>query len=290
MNYKLIRVVAGVIGCGIASQAATTVNTVHRHAYGANIGWINARGDVAHGASLGLLYATGYLWSANCGWIGLGNTPANGWHYSNTSSVDWGVNHDGAGNLSGYAYGANIGWVTFEQTRGKPRIDLLTGKLSGSVWSANVGWISLSNSVAHVQTDTLATGPDTDGDGIPDAWEYAQTGNLTTLAGASADWDQDGVPDVDEYGTGTDPRNYESRLAITAFTRTSGTDATTWTVEPTRLYRLQQSDSLTGTPVWVDSGLGTLLPGSGPVLTKQVAAPSATNRFYRVKAIVPLQP
>lgn len=287
-SFPLIMLTVGMLAA--SSHAATTINPTNHQAYGANIGWIDARGDVTHGAALGLLYATGYLWSANCGWICLGNTPINGWQYSNASATDWGVNHDGTGILTGYAYGANIGWVTFEQTRGKPRIDLLTGKLFGSVWSANLGWISLDNSVTQIQTDTLATGPDTDGDGIPDAWEYAQTGNLTTLAGGGADWDLDGVTDVDEYGTGTDPRTYESRLAITAFTHTSATDATTWTVEPTRLYRLQQSDRLAGAPVWLDSGLGVLRPGTGRTLTRKVAAPSATNRFYRVKAIVPLQP
>lgn len=289
MKYSaLILLVSGMLA--VTSRAATTVNSVHHYAYGANIGWIDARGDATHGAMLGLLYATGDLWSANLGWISLGNTPTNGWHYSNASPGDWGVNHDGAGNLAGYAYGANVGWVAFEQAHGKPRIDLVTGHLSGYAWSGNIGWISLSNSVAHVQTDTLAPGPDTDADGIPDAWEYAQAGNLTTLAGGSADWDHDGVTDVDEYGADTDPFDDAARLAITAFTRTTGIDETTWSVESTRLYRLQQTGSLTGTPVWADSGLGVIPPGPGHALTKQVAAPSATNRVYRVKAIVPLQP
>jgi hypothetical protein len=33
--------------------------------------------------------------------------------YSNTSGTDYGVNHDGAGELFGYAWGANIGWIQF---------------------------------------------------------------------------------------------------------------------------------------------------------------------------------
>ena len=46
------------------------------------------------------------------GWIHLGDgTPANGIRYQNNSASDYGVNHDGLGNLSGLAYGANIGWI-----------------------------------------------------------------------------------------------------------------------------------------------------------------------------------
>ena len=68
------------------------------------------------------------------------------------------MNNDGLGNLRGYAYGANIGWINFEQTYGQPKVNLLTGQLSGYVWSANCGWISLSNAVAYVQTDTIQQG------------------------------------------------------------------------------------------------------------------------------------
>ena len=54
------------------------------------------------------------------------------------------MNQDGLGNLRGYAWGANIGWLIFSST-GAPKVDLFTGKLGGYVWSANCGWISLSN-------------------------------------------------------------------------------------------------------------------------------------------------
>ena len=54
-------------------------------------------------------------------------TPTNGHAYANNSAADWGVNHDGAGRLTGYAWGANIGWVAFEQTHGQPQVDLRTG-------------------------------------------------------------------------------------------------------------------------------------------------------------------
>ena len=55
----------------------------------------------------------------------------------------------------------------------------------------------------HVQTDLLDAGPDIDGDGLPDAWEFFQTNTLAVLG--AGDFDSDGVPDSDEYVAGTHP-------------------------------------------------------------------------------------
>jgi hypothetical protein len=272
------------------APAATSIDPAHPYAYGANVGWVNFRGDVANGAVLGQSYCTGYVWSANCGWICLGNGPTNGWQYSNTAANDWGVNHDGLGNLTGYAYGANVGWIAFEQTNGLPRVDLLTGNLSGYAYGANIGWISLSNAQAFVQTDTLSPGPDTDGDGIPDPWEYRMAGNKTTLWGDGHDADGDGASDVQEAGADTDPLDETDFLAITALHRLSDTNHLTWTIEPTRLYRLEHTAALTNGASWPDSGLGQMIPDPGATMTRGVFDPASTTRFYRVKAVVPLSP
>ena len=270
------------------SQAATTVDVGHPYAYGANIGWVNAQGDGTNGAVLGQSFCTGYLWSANCGWISLGNGPTNGWQYSNTAANDWGVNHDGYGYLRGFAYGANIGWINFE-TNGNARIDLMTGNLSGYAYGANIGWISLSNAFASVQTDILSYGPDSDSDGIPDAWEYQTTGTLTNLANGG-DADNDNVPDQDEFTADTDPLNGSSHLAITALNRSTPTNLVTWSVEPTRFYRLEQAQTISNQTVWSDSGFGVFPPNTTPTVTRSVVNPASTTQFYRARAIVPLAP
>src|SRR4030095_16112790 len=128
---------------------------------------------------------------------------ANGSRYQNNSAADFGVNNEGGGNLRGFAYGANIGWINFTNRDATgaffdgPKVDLLTGRLSGFAWSANCGWISLSNAQAFVQTDTIRMGVDTDGDGIPDAWELQFAGNLPTM-NAGTDTDHDGFSDLQE--------------------------------------------------------------------------------------------
>jgi Regulator of chromosome condensation (RCC1) repeat len=136
-------------------RAATTIDPVNKYAYGANIGWIDWRGDTGHGAVTGASFCSGHIYSANVGWISLGSgNPANGSDYQNLSATDFGVNQDGLGNLRGYAYGANIGWINFE-ANGAPSVDLTSGRLSGYIYSANCGWISLSNAFAFVQTATF---------------------------------------------------------------------------------------------------------------------------------------
>ena len=282
---KTLLIAASSAWLAATAFAASTIDPAHPHAWGANIGWLDMQGDVANGTAVGQSYCAGYAWSANCGWICLGNGPTNGWRYSNASLADWGVNHDGQGRLSGYAWGANIGWINFEQTNGVPRVDLPTGNLSGHVWGENVGWISLNNAQAYVRTTTLSPGPDNDGDGIPDPWEY-QTAEDTNTLFSGHDQDGDGAFDEEEYAADTDPMDGEDLLEIVSAQSLRGTNRTEWTVEPTRFYRLEQAAAATNGALWTDSGLGLMAPGPGATMARD--AVDSTSRFYRVKAVVPL--
>jgi Bacterial TSP3 repeat len=272
-------------------QAATTIDPVNHFAYGANIGWIESRGDTNNGAVIGEYVCSGYLYSANVGWINLGTgSPANHIQYQNNSGSDFGVNNDGLGNLRGYAYGANIGWINFENT-GAPKVDLKTGKLSGYIYSANVGWISLSNAVAFVQTDIIASGADTDGDGLPDAWEYQHFGNLS--ATPNADPDGDGMTNLQEYLADTDPLNASDNLRITSF-NTTLTPAfrqmnLTWTSKPTRCYFIQKQANLDPASLWLDCGLGAIASG-GSFTSASYFDAQTPSRFSRIQAQRPLAP
>jgi hypothetical protein len=288
MKSGNLSVTALFCGLVLTAPAATTINATNVHAYGANIGWINWRGDTNTGAVIGEYVCSGNIYSANTGWIHLGgNAPANGIQYQNNSAADYGVNHDGLGNLRGYAYGANIGWVNFENA-GNPRVDLKTGVLSGSIYSANCGWISLSNAFASVQTDTIAPGADTDGDGMADAWELLHFGTLA--AGPNTDPDGDGATNLQEYLAGTDPNSASSSLIITAYTTTPGGTLATlaWQSVLSRCYFIEQTLDL-AVPSWFDTGLGIVAP-DGATTTRNFADTNAPARFYRVRAVKPLSP
>jgi hypothetical protein len=265
--------------------AATTINSANNYAYGANLGWLDWRGDTNNGAVIGEYVCSGYIYAANVGWIDLGGgAPTNGIQYQNLSTNDFGVNHDGLGNLRGYAYGANIGWVNFENN-GAAGVDLLTGRLSGSVYSANCGWISLSNAVAFVQTDSVQLGALAP-DGLPVAWLLQNFG--TTNVNVNADPDLDGQSNGQEYLAGTDPNSAASLLKITAITRGTPAPASTvinWNAVATRFYAVQARPSL-ASGAWGNYA-------SQPTLGWNSASFNdfnPTNEFFRVRAYRPLTP
>jgi hypothetical protein len=294
MKARLI-LLAGCLLTFPAATATTTIDVVQKHGWSGNLGWTNWRDPAATGAAVGEYVCTGHVWSANCGWIHLGDgTPANGIRYSNAGS-DFGVNveppHSAGGQsmakLRGYAYGANIGWIRFEDI-GNPMVSLLTGRLSGHAWSANCGWLSLGDAAWFVATTTLLPGADSDGDGIADAYEYeyTQPDSLTMLS-AVGDFDGDGTPDVEEYEAGTDPVSSQSKLRTTVFRIVGGNSTLTWESVAGRTYRITSSTTM------LPESWSVLLDGivaDGSTTSRAVAAAASAERFFRVEVYRPLVP
>jgi hypothetical protein len=119
--------------------------------------------------------------------------------------------------------------------------------------------------------------PDSDGDGIPDAWETRHGLNPDRAADALEDPDGDGASNRQEFLAGTDPRNASSvfRLAV-------GRDGAAWSLrflaQAARAYRLEIADSVTGP--WTRSQ--DIIPGN---TAREVSVPlpwDAAQRFYRM--------
>lgn len=284
MNIHTLVPIAFIAAAAHALHAAPDA-----YAYGANTGWINC--NTGNGVYVGDFILSGSMYSANLGWISMGDgTPANGYAYSNASAGDFGVNQDGLGNLSGYAYSANTGWINFGWATvndpNRPRFSLATGAFAGFAYSANTGWINLGTGYLAVGQVTRT---DSDGDGMDDAWESANFGNLTT-AGIGSDFDGDGQSDAAESIAGTGPKAVDDYLRITSLTPLdSGLTQTSvvFSSNEKRLYRIEHCTDLA---TWSDSGLGTFSPDNGPTTEKTFTVPGSTSRFYRVVSVRPINP
>jgi len=124
------------------AQGSSNIDPVEKWAWGTNAGWLNLR-PADGGVEVYEFHLRGWAWGENIGWVHFGTHTGPDQHtYSNTSPDDYGVNHDGAGNLSGYAWSSNVGWINFAPSNGGVTVDLATGSFDGYAWAENVGWIS----------------------------------------------------------------------------------------------------------------------------------------------------
>src|SRR3989344_7501382 len=107
----------------LASSTDGTIDSTYKYAWGENIGWVN------FGTSNGNVHVTdsalsGYALSETVGWINLED-----------------VVNDGQGNLSGLAWGENVGYIKFNPTNGGGIINS-SGEFTGSALGENIGWVN----------------------------------------------------------------------------------------------------------------------------------------------------
>jgi hypothetical protein len=89
--------------------AASNIDSTDKYAWNENSGWLNFN-DPNGGVTVYNDHLEGYVWAENVGLIRLGTHTSGGTHtYANSSDTDYGVNNDGTGNLSGYAWSENAG-------------------------------------------------------------------------------------------------------------------------------------------------------------------------------------
>ena len=129
--------------------------------------------------------------------------------------------------------------------------------------------------------------PDTDHDGMPDAWEDANGFNRNNPNDAALDADGDGMTNLQEYIAGTDPHNAGSKLKIDSIVINGGARDIRFQAIGGKSYTLLYRDSLV-TGAWAKLKNGSLPPGPSLPLTLTDNSPATGGRYYRI--VTPAQP
>lgn len=147
-------------------------------------------------------------------------------------------------------------------------------------------YVVVSNAIGVVTSSVATltvTGGDTDGDGMPDAWESAN-GTNPGVNDANVDLDGDGMTNLREYWAGTSPTNAASALRFNAVLLSGNQLVFNFTAVSNRGYTVQTQATVGGSwQKWQDVGAAS----SNRTLWLTNAA-VGTNRFYRL--VTPLQP
>ena len=168
-------------------------------------------------------------------------------------------------------------------------VSTLVISLPDSATQVAVRVVAFNNSASEIwnvddiEVAGLLTGgpvnPDTDGDGVEDAWEQLYFTNLTSVT-TTSDFDGDGFIDLHEFLAGTDPLSPTSLLkAVSVSNATAGAWIVRWQSASNRVYRLSRAADLF-------SGfepIASNLPAVPPVNVYTDAAPTNAVQTYRVE-------
>lgn len=129
---------------------------------------------------------------------------------------------------------------------------------------------------------TVFGATDTDGDGLPDAWEMEHQldeNDSTGVNGPDGDPDNDRFRNIEEYLAGTDPRDSESLLEITS--QANGGRRLTWKSVPGKAYRVYATAMVTE----AFEPLSGAINATTTTATYADPAPAVANKFYRVEVL-----
>jgi len=141
-------------------------------------------------------------------------------------------------------------------------------RFSGAIASLQI----YDQALTDEEVASLSVDPnDTDGDGLPDAWEIASFGNLDQ--DAADDFDSDGTDNLTEFRLGLAANSGSSRFALTG----GAGGSIQWPSVTGVTFRIERSTTLTGWDV-----LEASYPGTDGTTSYTDPAPPTGRAFYRV--------
>jgi hypothetical protein len=159
--------------------------------------------------------------------------------------------------------------------------DALVHIAAGCIAGEGLLAVTTTNSNEEVFTRIAVTEgiTDSNGNGIPDAWEQQVFGNLTNSA--TGDNDGDGLDNFGEWVAGTHPTNGRSVFRFTNLVQNAGSGRVlSWYSESNRFYTLKLSTNLILDPF--SSMLTNRMPANPPVNVYTDVVERSGASFYRV--------
>ena len=155
--------------------------------------------------------------------------------------------------------------------------DQLREGLSSAIFLCDARSPSASSTTFLTDTHNILV--DSDGNGLPNIWEFAYFGVLTNTIPIDDD-DGDGIDNFSEYISGTNPKNAASVFVVNMSTNAGYLE---WYSVLNRLYTVQYTTNLT-IPFVDVAGYVDVLGGDDTLYYLNYA--SDENRFFRVKVRV----
>ncbi len=141
---------------------------------------------------------------------------------------------------------------------------------------------NLASSTGVERTFALTVLPDSDGDGLPNAWELAHGLATNSAADALLDTDHDGVRNRDEYTAGTNPTNALSFLRIESIQQTNATTVLTFFASSNKTYSVERSAQAAAEP-WL--GVADVIAATTNrtvTILDRMVHPIEAARYYRL--------
>ena len=130
-----------------------------------------------------------------------------------------------------------------------------------------------------------APAADTDGDGIPDAWERANGLNENNPGDAQADNDLDGMSNLNEFRAGTNPNSNASILKLRVTSIEQGSPVLAFRAAANKTYSILATDTVNAFD-W--RRVGDIQTGTEREVQLVDDDPADGTRFYRI--VSPMQP